>query len=187
MGTKDRPSKTITRLIRRPSLEIGSEIFPAEQIKEARISFRIEEHIEYRSASVTLNPPATSRWNYHSEVKLYEEKGVILTGLCSEAIVQEDGTLRLTLSGPLWKLERTQLESFEPFGMTPREGLYWMGETGPAATRYISTRPRHKHLSQTLLLCHSPSRIRLPRQQSHTRKRYLDHLQEKRQRIRFCT
>ena len=128
MGTKDRPSKTITRLIRRPSLKIGSETFPAEQIKEARISSRIEEHIEYRSASVTLNPPATSRWNYHSEVKLYEEKGVILTGLCSEAIVQEDGTLRLTLSGPLWKLERTQLESFEPFGMTPREGLYWMAK-----------------------------------------------------------
>ena len=126
MGTKDRPSKTITRLICRPSLEIGGETFPAEQIKEARISFRIDEFMKYRSASVTLNPSAKSRWNYHSEVKLYEEKGVILTGICTEAKYNEEGNLRLALAGPFWKLERTRTRSFETFGMRQRESVYWM-------------------------------------------------------------
>ena len=91
METKDRPSKTITRLIRRPSLEIGSETFPAEQIKEARISFHIDEFTESRSASITLNLPAKSRWDYHSEARLYEEKGVILTGICTEVKKDEEG------------------------------------------------------------------------------------------------
>ena len=126
MGTKDRPSKTITRLIRRPGLEIGNETFTSEQIKEARISFRIDEFMESRSASVILNLPAKSRWDYHAEVKLYEEKGVILTGICTEAKQDEEGNLRLALAGPFWKLERTRTGSFETFGMRQRESLYWM-------------------------------------------------------------
>ena len=72
---------------------------------------------------------------------------MILTGLCSEAIVQEDGTLRLALAGPLWKLERTYLESFEPFGMTPREISYWMTKL---------THPRHGPVVTGLDLDTSP-------------------------------
>ena len=126
METSRRPSKTITRLVRRPSLEIGIESFPTDQIKEARISFLIEEAVESRTASVILNSPAKSKWDYHSEVKLYEERGVILTGVCTEAKLDEEGNLRLTLAGPFWKLERTRIGSFETFGMRERESLYWM-------------------------------------------------------------
>ena len=126
METKDRPSKTITRLIHRPSLELGSEIFALDQIKEARISFRIEEFSESRSASVLLTVPCKSRWDYHAEAKLFEEKGVILTGICTEAKRDEEGNLRLTLTGPFWKLNRTYLESFETFGFSNKEDLYWL-------------------------------------------------------------
>ena len=126
MGTKDRPSKTITRFINRPSLEFGSEVFRTDQIKSARISFQMDEFEESRSASVVLAPSPEARWDYHTEAKLYEGAEVILTGICVGAEPDEAGNLRLTLAGPFWKLERTYLESFETFGMSKRESLYWM-------------------------------------------------------------
>ena len=126
METRNRPSKKIERPIRRPSLEIGGETFLSDQIKDARIRFHIDEYMEHRTASVILNLPTESRWDYHAEVKLYEEKDVILAGTCAEAKQDEEGNLRLELAGPFWKLERTRIGSFETFGMRRRESLYWM-------------------------------------------------------------
>ena len=70
--------------------------------------------------------PAKARWDYHSEVRLYEESGVILTGICTEAKQDEEGNLHLMLAGPFWKLERTRIGSFETFGMEEIESLYWL-------------------------------------------------------------
>ncbi len=43
-----------------------------------------------------------------------------------EAKIDEQGNMLLTLHGPFWTLERTRLGSFETFGMSRTEYLYWM-------------------------------------------------------------
>ena len=126
MPTRDSRTKTISRLIDKPSLEFGDKLFSADHIKSARISFQISQFEESRSATVTLAHSTDARWNYHSEAKLYECGEVILTGRCTEARADDQGNMQISLHGPFWQLERTRLGSFETFGMSRRESIYWM-------------------------------------------------------------
>ena len=126
MPDRDSRTKTISRLIDKPTLEIGGRLFPVDQIRSARISFQISQFEESRSATVILDPSMDARWNYHSEVKLYECGEVILTGTCTEAKPDDQGNMQVTLHGPFWMLERTRTGSFETFGMSRTESLYWM-------------------------------------------------------------
>ena len=126
MPGRDSQTKTISRLIDKPSLEIGGRVFPADHIQSARICFRISQFEESRSAKVTLAYSTDARWNYHSEAKLYECAEVILTGTCTEAKPDDQGNMQISLHGPFWKLERTRLGSFETFGMSRKESAYWM-------------------------------------------------------------
>ena len=131
MPGRDSQTKTISRLIDKPSLQIGSRVIPADHIQSARISFQISQFEESRSAAVVLAASTDARWNYHSEVKLYECGEVILTGTCTEARPDDQGNLQITLHGPFWKLERSRLGSFETFGMSRKESVYWMLKLSP--------------------------------------------------------
>ena len=126
MPSRDSRTKTISRLIDKPGLQIGSRVLPADHIQSARISFQISQFEESRSAKVTLAHSTDARWNYHSEAKLYECGEVILTGTCTEAKPDDQGNMQISLHGPFWQLERTSLGSFETFGMSRRESVYWM-------------------------------------------------------------
>ncbi len=126
MPSRDSRTKTISRLIDKPSLEIGDKVFPADHIQSARISFQISQFEESRSATVTLAHSTDTRWNYHSEAKLHECGEVILTGTCTEAKPDDQGNMQISLHGPFWKLERTRLGSIETFGMSRKESVYWM-------------------------------------------------------------
>lgn len=105
---------------------IGTKMFPPEQIRSARISFQISQFEESRSATVILDASTDARWNYHSEVKLYECGELILTGTCTEAKAEDQGYMQIAVHGPFWKLERTRMGSFETFGMSKKESVYWM-------------------------------------------------------------
>ena len=53
----DRPRRTTTKRIVNPRLEIGSVSFEENQVGTAQIHTHQDDHSEFRSASVTLNPP----------------------------------------------------------------------------------------------------------------------------------
>lgn len=126
--TSDRLRWTTTIRIDSPRLEIGSECFTENQIDSAYVHTHIDKHSEFRSASITLNPPFEGRWDYHGGVRIYEGEDLILTGICSEAKHGERGGLDLTLRGPLWQMERTVLRKFGTFGMTNKENFYWLAK-----------------------------------------------------------
>ena len=124
----DRPRRTTTKRIINPRLEIGNESFSENQIGSAQIHTHEDDHSEFRSASVTLNPPFEGRWDYHARVRIYEDDDLILTGICSEAKPQERGSLHLKLWGLRWHLERTALRGLGTFGMSNKENLYWVAK-----------------------------------------------------------
>lgn len=124
----DRPKRTITRSIINPRLEIGRESFAGNQIGSAQIHLHQDSHSEFRSASVTLSTPFQGRWDYHSEVRIYEDDDLILTGICSEAKPSKGGRFHLKLWGPSWQLERTALRDFGTFGMSNKENFYWIAK-----------------------------------------------------------
>ena len=124
----DREIRTTTKKIISPRLEIGSESFAENQIASAQIHTHQDGHSEFRSASVTLNPPFEGRWDYHGRVRIYEHDALVLTGICSKARLGETGTINLELRGPFWHLERTALRGFGTFGMSNRENFYWVNK-----------------------------------------------------------
>ena len=126
--TTDRPRRTTTKRIINSRLEIGGESFVGNQIRSAQIHTHEDEHSEFRSASVILNPPFEGRWDYHAGVRIYENDDLILTGMCSEAKLGNGGRLHLKLCGHLWHLERTVMRSFVTFGMSNRERFYWLAK-----------------------------------------------------------
>ena len=139
MDTNDIPEEIGSRKLRNPRLEIGGALFPEECVREAEISFEGDDHIQFRSAYVVVTPPTELRWDFKEEAKLYEDGEVILTGVCSEATLEEGETLHLNLFGPLWKLERTALKSLETFGMSNRENMHWLVKlTDPGMDTRIS-------------------------------------------------
>ncbi len=107
---------------------MGNESFSENQIGSAQIHTHEDDHSEFRSASVTLNPPFEGRWDYHARVRIYEDDDLILTGICSEAKPQERGSLHLKLWGLRWHLERTALRGLGTFGMSNKENLYWVAK-----------------------------------------------------------
>ena len=119
-------TQTISRLIDKPTLEIGNRAVPLDQLRSAKISFQISQYEESRSATVILDASKDVRWNYHDEAKLYECGELILTGTCTEAKLDDQGNMQITLHGPFWRLERTRMGSFETFGMSRTESVYWM-------------------------------------------------------------
>ncbi|MYB48110.1 MAG: hypothetical protein F4X72_02345 [Dehalococcoidia bacterium] len=134
----DRTRKTTTKRIINPSLEIGSESFSNNQIGSAKIHTHEEGRSEFRSASVTLNPPFEGRWDYHAEVRIYEDDELILTGICSEAKHGEGGRLHLKLWGPRWRIERTALYGLGTFGMSNKENFYWVTKlTNPTMDPFV--------------------------------------------------
>ena len=122
----DREIRTTTKKIISPRLEIGSESFAENQIASAQVHTHQDGHSEFRSASVTLNPPFEGRWDYHGRVRIYEHDALVLTGICSKARLGETGSINLELRGPFWHLERTALQGFGTFGMSNRENFYWV-------------------------------------------------------------
>ncbi len=123
--SRDQSRRTSTKRLNNPRLEIGSECFAGHQIDSAQIHTHEEKHSAFRSASVTLNPPIEGRWDYHAEVRIYEDDELILTGICSEAKIGEGGRLHFKLRGPFWHLERTALQGLGTFGMSNKENFYW--------------------------------------------------------------
>ena len=128
IGAISRPRKTTTKRIINPRLEMGSESFAEGQIESAQIHTHEDDHSEFRSASVTLNPPFEARWDYHAVVRIYEDDDLIFTGICSEAKLGEEGRLHIKLWGPFWHLERTTLRSLGTFGMSNKEKFYWVAK-----------------------------------------------------------
>ncbi len=128
VGASDRPRRTTTKRIINPRLEIGSESFAGNQIDSAHIHTHEDKRSEFRSASVTLNPPFEGRWDYHAGVRIYEDEDLILTGICSEAKPGEGGRLHLSLWGHLWYLERTIVRGFGTYGMSNKENFYWFAK-----------------------------------------------------------
>ena len=120
--------KTTTNRIINPRLEIGNEFFSGHQIDSAQIHTHEEKHSEFRSASVTLNPPFEGRWDYHEIVRVYEGDDLLLTGTCSEAKLAEEGRLHLKLWGLRWRLERTILRGLGTFGMSNKENFFWLAK-----------------------------------------------------------
>ena len=125
-GTTDGSRRTTTKRIVNPRLEIGSESFTGKQIGSAEIHTHEDGHSEFRSASITLDPPFEGRWDYNARVRVYEDGDLILTGICSEAKPGKGGRLNLKLWGPSWHLERTALRNFGTFGMSNKENFYWI-------------------------------------------------------------
>ena len=107
-------------------MEIGSESFSANQIESAHLHTHKGDASGFRSASVTLNPPFEGRWDYHAVVRIYENDGLILTGMCAEATLGAGGTLHLKLWGAFWHLDRTAVRGFGSFGMSNKECFYWL-------------------------------------------------------------
>ena len=139
MDTNDIPEEIGSRKLRNPRLEIGGALFPEEYVREAEIRIEGDDHLQSRSAYVSVTPPNELRWNFKDEARLYEDGEVILTGVCSEATQGEGETLHINLFGPFWKLERTPLKSLETFGMSNRENMHWLVKlTDPTMDTRIS-------------------------------------------------
>ena len=128
IGTAERPRRTTSKRITNPRLEIGSESFTENQIVSAHILTHSDDQAEFRSASVILNPPIKRRWDYHGEVRIHEDNDLLLTGICTEAKLEEGGRLHLKLRGPFWQLERTTLQGVGTFGMSNKETFYWLAK-----------------------------------------------------------
>ena len=124
----DQPRRTTTKRIINPRFEIGSVSFWGNQIGSAQIHTHKNCHSEFRSASVTLNPPFEGRWDYHAGVRIFEDDDLILTGICSEAKSGKGGKLHLKVWGSLWRLERTALRGLGTFGMSNKENFYWVAK-----------------------------------------------------------
>ena len=134
----EQSSKTTTRPILNPRLEIGSDTFCGNQIELAQIHIHSDGRSKSRSASVILIPPIEFAWNYHAGVKVYEDDELILTGICSEATPTEEGGVNLELWGPFWQLDRTTLQRFGTFGMSNKENLYWVSKLGnPTKSHFV--------------------------------------------------
>ena len=125
IGPNDRSRRITTRELLNPRLEVGGETFLEEWVRSAQLHLHEDEFSEFRSASVTLNPPFDGRWDYHAETRLYEDGDLIITGTCSGASHGSEGRLHLTIWGPVWYLERTTLRNLGTFGMSNKENFYW--------------------------------------------------------------
>ena len=125
---KDELRLTSTKKIKNPRLEIGSETFRGHQIASAHFQIHENDYSQFRSASITLNPPFEVLWDYREKVRIYESDELILTGVCSKAESNEEGKLHLQLRGPLWRLERTALRGLGTFGMSGRERFHWIAK-----------------------------------------------------------
>ena len=124
-GPNDRSRRITTRELLNPRLEVGGETFLEEWVRSAQLHLHEDEFSEFRSASVTLNPPFDGRWDYLAETRLYEDGNLIITGICSGASHGSEGRLHLKIWGPVWYLERTTLRNLGTFGMSNKENFYW--------------------------------------------------------------
>ena len=122
----DRSRSTTSTRIVNPRVQIGSESFAREQIASADIHIHEDTSLQMKSASLTLNPPFDGRWNYHAEVKIYSNDDLVLTGLCSEVRLGQEGGLQLECWGSFWHFDKVRMQGFGTFGMTNIENLYWV-------------------------------------------------------------
>ena len=107
-------------------LYFGDVHFSEQSIEEVRFSNRRVRNLGIRDASVDVVPSEKLRWDYRAETKLYGRGSLLLTGVCVKATHTTRDGMNLKLRGPFWLLERADVQSFETFGMSNRENMYWL-------------------------------------------------------------
>ena len=147
---KGRHTKTTTRELLNPRLEIGGETFSGTSLDSAQVHLHEEKSSGFISASVTLNPPVKARWDYHAESRLCEDSELQFVGNCSRATHQKDGALQLTLSGPAWYFDRTILQYISFLGMAHQECVYWLEKFTSTITGTIGSIVEGLELNTTL-------------------------------------
>ena len=145
-----RHTKTTTRELLNPRLEIGGETFSGTSLESAQLHLHEERHSGFISASVALKPSVNARWDYHADSKLYEDNDLMFAGNCSRATHQKDGRLQLTLSGPVWYFDRTILQYISFFGMAHQESVYWLEKFTSTITGTIGSIVQGLELNTTL-------------------------------------
>ena len=145
-------------------LHFGNDVLQSDEILSSKISERLEDNFASRTSSIVANPKDTSRWDYHAQVRLYgpeglyEDEGILQTGICVSSKLQDDGSLEITVQGAKWELERAIVAGFETFGMTDTESVYWLTLFDGARSRYRHTWTRNRPHFASFHVCHPNKR-----------------------------
>lgn len=104
---------------------MGNHVFPEKDILQADIVSKREGSYHYKSATIRLQNPADSRWDYRAEAK-YEADGTSrIQGVCLKGS-QEDEDIVLELFDDSWKMKQTFGRPLRFLGMSPKESIYWL-------------------------------------------------------------
>ena len=108
-------------------IELGDVSFPAECTVEASSSQYWEDSVAVRSGEITLRPPNGLLWDYDTEGRMLFGHERRMTGTCSEARLNSDGTISISLRGPTERMKHSIMTSLEFFGMSNLEMMHWFG------------------------------------------------------------
>ena len=106
-------------------LELGDFIFPNEALSEMKLSERLEGNMVVKRATISILPTSGATWDYHQQARVYLGDVLKLTGVCTEATPNEDGSITLDIAGIDWIMRESQITSLATFGMSNLEILYW--------------------------------------------------------------
>lgn len=106
----------------------GEQWMPEAALQLVEISEQIEGRHIRKTISATVQPDILGafRWDYTSEVKIFQNDELIFTCSCVRGQFLEDGSLRLDFEGPLRDLERRIVQNLVFFGMTGKEHMHFL-------------------------------------------------------------
>ena len=106
-------------------VELGDFTFPNEALGQMSLSESLDGSIVVKRATISISPPAEATWDYHQQARIFIYDTRKLTGVCTRATPNVDGSITLELAGFDWIMQQSQITGLGTFGMPELEILYW--------------------------------------------------------------
>ena len=106
-------------------VELGDFTFPNEALGQMTLDESLDGNIVVKRATIRISPPAGATWDYHQQARVFIDDTLRLTGVCTRATPNQDGSITLEMAGVDWIMQQSQITSLGTFGMSPREISYW--------------------------------------------------------------
>lgn len=106
-------------------VELGDFTFPNESLGKVKLRESLDGNIVVKRVTIDISHPPKATWDYHEAGRIYLGGVLRMTGVCTEARPNEDGSITLEIAGIDWIMQESFITGFWAFGMPDLEILYW--------------------------------------------------------------